>query len=72
MSHSRVHDSDSVAQLLELVWKPAKARAAQEAGDLAALAQAEGENGPIRPSDWRHYAEKVRQQLAFTLGAWDS
>ncbi|WP_332680722.1 M3 family metallopeptidase [Bosea sp. (in: a-proteobacteria)] len=51
-----------VRELLELVWKPAKARAAQEAADLAALAQAEGENGPIRPSDWRYYSEKVRQQ----------
>lgn len=53
---------DNVRELLELVWKPAKARAAQEAADLAALAQSEGENGPIRPSDWRHYAEKVRQK----------
>ena len=52
----------NVRDLLELVWKPAKARAAREASDLAALAQAEGENGPIRPSDWRHYAEKVRQR----------
>ena len=53
---------ENVRELLELVWTPAKARAAQEAADLAALAQAEGENGPIRPSDWRHYAEKVRQK----------
>lgn len=52
----------NVRDLLELVWAPAKLRAAQEAADLAALAQSEGENGPIRPSDWRHYAEKVRQQ----------
>lgn len=53
---------ENVRELLELVWKPAKARAAQEAADLATLAQAEGENGPIRPWDWRHYAEKVRQK----------
>jgi peptidyl-dipeptidase Dcp len=52
----------NVRELLELVWTPAKARAAQEAADLAALAQAEGGNGPIRPWDWRHYAEKVRQK----------
>jgi peptidyl-dipeptidase Dcp len=52
----------NVRDLLELVWTPAKARAAQEAANLAALAQSEGENGPIRPSDWRHYAEKARQQ----------
>jgi peptidyl-dipeptidase Dcp len=51
-----------VRDLLELVWKPAKARAAQEAADLSALAQAEGESAAIRPWDWRHSAEKVRQQ----------
>lgn len=66
-AHFKLDDSmakapANVRQLLELVWKPAKARAAQEAADLAALAQAEGENGPIRPSDWRHYSEKVRQK----------
>ncbi len=53
---------ENVRELLELVWQPAKARAAREAADLAALAQSEGENGPIRPWDWRHYAEKVRQK----------
>ncbi|PZU90116.1 MAG: peptidase M3 [Chelatococcus sp.] len=53
---------ENVRGLLELVWAPAKARAGREAADLAALAQGEGESGPIRPSDWRHYAEKVRQQ----------
>lgn len=53
---------ENVRNLLELVWKPAKARAAREAADLSALAQSEGENAAIRPWDWRHYAEKVRQQ----------
>jgi peptidyl-dipeptidase Dcp len=66
-AHFKLDDSmaktpANVRELLELVWKPAKARAAQEAADLAALAQEEGENGPIRPSDWRHYSEKVRQK----------
>jgi peptidyl-dipeptidase Dcp len=66
-AHFKLDDSMAktpthVRELLELVWTPAKARAAREAADLAALAQSEGENGPIRPWDWRHYAEKVRQQ----------
>lgn len=52
---------ENVRALLELVWAPARARAAQEADDLGRLARAEGENAPIRPWDWRHYAEKVRQ-----------
>jgi peptidyl-dipeptidase Dcp len=66
-AHFKLDDSmakapGNVRELLELVWTPAKARAAKEAADLAALARSEGENGPIRPWDWRHYAEKVRQQ----------
>lgn len=66
-AHFKLDDSmaktpENVRELLELVWRPAKTRAAREAAELAALAQSEGENGPIRPWDWRHYAEKVRQQ----------
>lgn len=66
-AHFKLDDSmaktpENVRELLELVWRPAKTRAAREAVELAALAQSEGENGPIRPWDWRHYAEKVRQQ----------
>lgn len=53
---------ERVRDLLERVWRPAKARATQEAADLAALAAEAGENAPIRPWDWRHYAEKLRQQ----------
>ncbi|MGL4975714.1 MAG: M3 family metallopeptidase [Bosea sp. (in: a-proteobacteria)] len=51
---------EAVRDLLELVWAPAKARAAREAADLAALASGEGHDEAIRPWDWRHYAEKVR------------
>ena len=66
-AHFKLDDSmaktpERVRELLELVWTPAKARAAQEAADLAKLAASEGENGPIRPSDWRYYSEKVRQK----------
>jgi peptidyl-dipeptidase Dcp len=52
---------DAVRGLLELVWTPAKARAAKEAADLAALARSEGQNDPIEAWDWHYYAEKVRQ-----------
>jgi peptidyl-dipeptidase Dcp len=50
----------AVRELLELVWAPAKRRAAQEAADLAALARSEGQNHPIATWDWHYYAEKVR------------
>lgn len=50
----------AVRGLLELVWEPAKRRAAQEAADLAALARSEGQNNPIATWDWHYYSEKVR------------
>lgn len=49
-----------VRGLLELVWAPAKRKAAAEAASLAALARSEGQNDPIAAWDWHHYAEKVR------------
>ena len=47
--------------LLEEVWGPAKAKAAEERDRLLARARQEGFNGPLEPWDWRYYAEKVRQ-----------
>jgi peptidyl-dipeptidase Dcp len=52
---------EAVMGLLELVWTPAKAQAASEAKDLAAMARGDGQNDPIMPWDWRHYAEKLRR-----------
>jgi peptidyl-dipeptidase Dcp len=52
----------AVRGLLELVWAPARRRAAEEAADLAALARTLGQSDPIAAWDWHHYAEKVRSQ----------
>lgn len=52
----------AVRDLLMRVWRPARARALEEAADLAALAAAEGANIEIAPWDWRYYAEKVRRE----------
>jgi peptidyl-dipeptidase Dcp len=52
---------DAVVTLLDEVWKPARARAAQERDDLQRLAQERGENIAIEPWDWRFYAEQVRK-----------
>jgi peptidyl-dipeptidase Dcp len=52
---------EAVMGLLELVWTPAKARAAREAKDLAALAREEGQSDPIAPWDWRYFADKLRR-----------
>ena len=52
---------EAVAQLLEQVWVPAKARAEEERAALEALALSRGERITIDAWDWRYYAEKVRQ-----------
>ncbi|MBC7483903.1 MAG: M3 family metallopeptidase [Rhizobacter sp.] len=51
----------AVQSLLEQVWEPAKARAAQEREALQALALSRGETLQLEAWDWRFYAEKVRQ-----------
>jgi peptidyl-dipeptidase Dcp len=50
-----------VRTLLEQVWKPACARAAQELEALEALALSRDEPARIEPWDWLFYAEKVRK-----------
>jgi len=52
----------AVHKLLNDVWAPARDRAASEAEMLAAAAQNEGNNAPLAPWDWWHYAEKVRRE----------
>jgi peptidyl-dipeptidase Dcp len=51
----------AVRELLEAVWKPARAQAMAESAGLSAAAAAEGENFALAPWDWRYYAEKVRK-----------
>ena len=51
----------AVTALLEQVWEPAKARAADERAALEALALSRGERLVLEPWDWRYYAEKLRQ-----------
>ncbi|MDD7908432.1 M3 family metallopeptidase [Pseudovibrio exalbescens] len=52
----------AVTDLLENIWKPARARALEEAADLQEMAQSQGDNLEIAPWDWRYYSEKVRQK----------
>ena len=51
----------AVNALLQRVWEPAKARAAEERDALRAMALSRGDTAPIEAWDWRYYAEKVRQ-----------
>ncbi|MFO1077488.1 MAG: M3 family metallopeptidase [Planctomycetota bacterium] len=48
-------------ELLEAMWKPARARVAEEVADMQRLADAEGAGITIAPWDYAHYAEKVRK-----------
>jgi peptidyl-dipeptidase Dcp len=47
--------------LMESVWTPAVARAAEEIAGMQAVADAEGAGITIEPWDYRYYAEKVRR-----------
>ncbi len=57
-------------ELLDQVWKPARAQALREAAALQEMVVADGRNFELMPWDWRYYAEKRRQALyAFDEGA---
>ncbi|MET0342117.1 MAG: M3 family metallopeptidase [Polyangiales bacterium] len=66
-AHWRLQDSmaktpEAAMALMELVWKPARARVAEEVADMQVLVKREGESFTIAPWDYRFYAEKVRKQ----------
>jgi peptidyl-dipeptidase Dcp len=48
--------------LLDSVWRPARAKAGEECDGLQAVADAEGANFKIAAHDWRFYAEKLRRE----------
>ncbi|ORY46451.1 peptidase M3A and M3B thimet/oligopeptidase F [Rhizoclosmatium globosum] len=52
---------EAVLELLNRVWAPAKDAANREREMLAEYAKSVGESEVIRPSDWRFYAERVRE-----------
>jgi peptidyl-dipeptidase Dcp len=52
----------AVGRLLEEVWPRALAAVERERGWLEQAMKAAGAVHPIEPWDWRHWAEKVRQQ----------
>ena len=49
--------------LLESIWTPAVARAAEEEAALQEIVAEEGGNFEIAPWDWRFYSEKRRKRL---------
>ena len=62
LADTMASQQSAVTTLLNQVWEPAKARAAQEREALEAVAMSFGtEPLKIEAWDWRYYAEKVRQ-----------
>ena len=52
----------AVRDLLDRVWTPARARAAEERADIQALVERDGANFSVAAHDWRYYAERVRKE----------
>jgi peptidyl-dipeptidase Dcp len=62
LADTMAQTQSAVADLLQQVWIPAKARAEEERAALIELARTRGEAPTIEAWDWLYYAEKVRQQ----------
>ncbi|MEM1343387.1 MAG: M3 family metallopeptidase [Pseudomonadota bacterium] len=63
LEHEMAKTPEAVEALLERVWAPARAKAAEEQAALETLAAEHGHNGPLEPWDWRFWAEKERKRL---------
>jgi len=64
-AHYRLDDAmaktpAAARDLLDTVWKPARAAALADRDALQALIAEEGGNFKLEPWDWRYYAEKLR------------
>jgi peptidyl-dipeptidase Dcp len=53
---------DAVYKLMSEVWKPALAKARKEAADQQVLISKSDQKLTQQASDWRYYAEKIKQQ----------
>ncbi|MCW9016071.1 MAG: M3 family metallopeptidase, partial [Kangiellaceae bacterium] len=52
---------ENAMKLMQAVWPAAIARVKEEVADMQAIANKEGQMDPIKPWDYRYYAEKVRK-----------
>ena len=67
-AHFRLADTmaktpEAARALLESIWTPALARAAEEEASLEEIVAEEGGNFKLAPWDWRFYSEKRRRRL---------
>ena len=61
LDDSMARTPEAARALLMQLWEPAKIRAAEEATELQALVEGDGESFALAPWDWRFYAERVRR-----------
>ncbi len=61
LQENMAKDADRVYAFLEQIWKPALAKAKEEARELQAMIEKEGGDFKLRPWDWWFYAEKVKK-----------
>ncbi len=52
---------ENVYTILKQVWEPALVKAKQEAQEFQSMIEKEGQDFPLQPWDWWHYAEKVKK-----------
>lgn len=64
LEDSMAKTPENVRDLLDRVWKPARARAMADRDALQELIAEEGGNFTLAAWDWRYYAEKLRQRRA--------
>ena len=64
LEDSMAKTPQNVRDLLERVWKPARAQALRDRDALQDLITEEGGNFKLAAWDWRYYAEKLRQRRA--------
>ena len=64
LEDSMAKTPENVRDLLDRVWKPARARAMADRDALQELIAEEGGNFKLAAWDWRYYAEKLRQRRA--------
>jgi peptidyl-dipeptidase Dcp len=61
LEKSMARKPERALELMQALWKPALARAAEEVADMQAMADKLGDGIEIEPWDYRYYAEKVRK-----------
>ncbi len=62
LEEAMAKNSKNVDDILQKMWKPALAKAKQEAEDLQEEINNRGESFELAPYDWRYYTEKIRQK----------